>query len=161
MFILSIKAINTKEDSFFSDFADKQKLHVFMDSLFELNSSSFFIKSIEFKRERDEDNNYVSNANYGIFKTIEQARSFFIQLTESVNPIRLEFRDWNQKNKILSKAEIIDASTKKPVRELLNCVANTCERFGGVCNETNGCSTVPFAKEYKNKKPFPIKVVVG
>ena len=162
MFILSLKAINTKENSFFPDFGDKEKLRVFMNSLFELNSSSFFKRTIEFARQRDEDNNYVLNARYGIFKTVDDARSFFNQLTESENPIRVEFRDWNQKNKILSKAEIIDIKTNKPVKELLNCISNTCERFGGKCDETNGCSTVPFAKEYaKNKKPFPIKVMVG
>ena len=162
MFILSLKAINTKEDSFHRDFADEEKLRAFMQSLFELNKNSFFKHFIESSRERDEDNNYVMHNKIGIFKTELQAKSFFDQLTNSEDPVRIESREWNQQHEILSKANIIDVKTNTSIRELLNCLSNTCERFGGKCDETNGCSTVPFAREYtKNKKPFPIKVMVG
>ena len=161
MYILSFKSINTKEDLFHRDVADFNNLNSFMNSLLNNNKNLFFRTQIETTRERDEDNNYVLHTKIGIFKTIQSARSFFNLMTESTDPIRIESRNWNQSNKILSKAEIKDLNNIV-VKNLLDCIANTCERFGGICNETNGCSTVPFAKEYaKNKKPFPIKVLVG
>ena len=155
-----MKQINTKEDSFFGDYAEHQKILSFNENLFTANKNYFFKYQQQIAREIDEENNFVFHTKLGIFKTLNQARDYFNQMTDSQEPIRLESREWNQQNQILSKAVIINLYNNE-ITSLLDCLENVCERFGGVCNETNGCSTVPFAKEYKNKKPFPIKVVVG
>ena len=162
MFILSTKQINTKENVFFSDSADRQKVRAFTENLFTANKNYFFKYQQFITKEIDEEKNFVFHTKIGIFKTLNQAIDYFNQLTESQEPIRLEAREWNQHNKILSKVEVLNIITGLPVRQLTNCLTNTCERFAGKCDETNGCSTVPFAKEYANsRKPFPIKVVVG
>jgi hypothetical protein len=160
MFILSMKQINTKEDLFFGDVADKEQLRKFKEHLFNVNKDLFFRYQQEITKERDEDNNFILHTKLGIFKTLQNARDYFNQMTDSQESIRLESRAWNQQHQILSKTEIIDLSNNSKTM-LLNCVENVCERFGGKCNEETGCSTVPFAREYKNKKQFPIKVVVG
>lgn len=161
MFILSTKQINTKEDLFFGDVADKEKLRQFKEHLFNTNKSYFYRLSVEITKERDEYNNFVFHTKLGLFKTLNQARDYFNQMTDSEEPIRLQSREWNQQHQILSKAEIINLYDNSRT-SLLDCVENVCERFGGKCDENNGCSTVTFAKEYsKSKKPFPIKVVVG
>lgn len=145
---------------FFGDIADKQQLHFFRHKLISKNNSYFQELFSEITREIDEEHNFVLHTKLGYFKTVELARDYFNQQTDSTDPIRLASREWNQQNQILSKAEIIDVRTGKPL-QILNCLENICERFGGTCDEQNGCSTVTFAKEYQNKKQFPIKVVVG
>ena len=160
MFILSTKQINTKQNLFFGDVADKEQSHIFKNKLINKNKYYFTNLINETTREKDEENNFVFHTKLGYFKTIELARDYFNQQTDSTDLIRLASREWNQKNQILSKAEIIDVKTGKTL-QILNCLENVCERFGGTCDEHNGCSTVTFAKEYKNKKQFPIKVVVG
>jgi len=160
MFILSMKQINTKEDLFFGDSADKRQLRQFKDYLFNANEDLFFRYEQEMTRERDEDNNFVFHTKLGVFKTLQNARDYFKQMTDSQESIRLASRAWNQQHQILSKTEIIDLSDNSKTM-LLDCLENVCERFGGKCNEETGCSTVPFARAYKNKKQFPVKVVVG
>ena len=145
---------------FFGDVADKQQLQFFKHKLISKNTSYFQEVFNEVTREKDEENNFVLHTKLGYFKTVELARDYFNQQTDSTDLIRLASREWNQKNQILSKAEIIDVQTGKTL-QILNCLENVCERFGGTCDEHNGCSTVTFAKEYQNKKQFPIKVVVG
>jgi hypothetical protein len=148
MFILSTKQINTKQDFFFGDVEDKQKSRQFREHLFNLNKHYFHKYEYSTTKEHDEYNNFVSHTKFGLFKTADQARDYFNQMTNSQEPIRLEARAWNQENKILSKAVIINLSDNSTIN-LLDCVENVCERFGGKCHENNGCSTVSFAKEYK------------
>ena len=162
MYILSMKLINTKEDVFHRDIGDVQEMNKLMQDLLIKNKKYFFKHKLEVTRERDEEDNYVLHTKLGIFKTVTYARDFFVEITDSAELIRGEARAWNQQNKILTKVEVINIIDNSSVRQLLNCLTNTCERFGGKCDETNGCSTVLFAKEYANsRKPFPIKVVVG
>ncbi len=162
MYLLSMKLINTKEDLFHRDVGDVQEMNTLMQNLLIENKKYFFKHKLEVTRERDEEDNYVLHTKLGIFKTVTYARDFFVDYVDSTELIRDEARVWNQHNKILSKVEVINIITGLPVRQLTNCLTNTCERFAGKCDETNGCSTVPFAKEYANsRKPFPIKVVVG
>jgi hypothetical protein len=159
MFILSTKQINTKQDFFFGDVEDKQKSRQFREHLFNLNKHYFYEYEYSTTKERDEYNNFVSHTKFGLFKTSNEARDYFNQMTNSQEPIRLEARAWNQENKILSKAAIINLSDNSTI-SLLDCVQNVCERFKGNCNENNGCSTVTFAKEYaKSIKLFPIKTI--
>ena len=157
-----MKLINTTEDLFHRDIGDESALTDFMKNIINQNKTHIFKLQIDVTRERDEDNNYVLHTKVGIFKSIESARKLFVDITDSQEPIRQEARAWNQQHKILTKAEIVNVIDRKPVRQLLNCLTATCERFGGKCNEETGCSTVTFAQEYvRNKKPFPIKVMVG
>ena len=158
MFILSMKQINTREDFFFGDTADKQKLMQFQTNLMALNHHYFVSNYVEVSKERDEHNNFVFHKKQGVFKTLNYAREYFNQLTDSQDPIRLESRAWNQQHQILSKTVIIDLSNNEET-SLLDCLENVCERFGGKCNEETGCSTVPFANQYaRSKKLFPIKL---
>ena len=163
MYILLQKQINTQEDLFFSDavdHADKLKIKQFNELLHSEHKNSFFRHQISSYKSKDEYGNFVYNVETSIFKTVEQARAYFNALTNSQEEIRLKTRDWNQQHKILTNVEILNITDRKSVKELSNCLTNTCERFGGKCNEETGCSTVPFAKEYAaSKKQFPIKVV--
>lgn len=161
MYILSMKQINTKEDLFFSDVASpeqREAMKQFNQFLYETHKSSFYTRKTETYKERDEHGNYVFTVKVSIFKTIEQARKYFNSSINSLEPIRLQTRDWNQAHKILTKVEIINNIDGTISKQLSNCLENTCERFGGKCDENNGCSTVTFAKEYKSKI-FPIKVI--
>lgn len=148
MFILSMKQINTKEDSFFAYVEDKEQMRQFRENLLTINKNLFHKYEYSTTKERDEHNNFVLHIKLGLFKTSNQARDYFNQMTNSQEPIRLQARAWNQQNKILSKAEIINLSDNSTTN-LIDCIENVCERFGGKCDENNGCSTVPFAKEYK------------
>lgn len=158
MFILQMNLINTKENKFFQDTTND--MPQFLESLIQKHNKSFFRKEVRFYRLKENDT-FVLRTNIGIFKSVESARQFFIDLTDSEEEIRLKARSWNQENKILTRVEVINIIDNKSIRQLLNCLIGTCERFGGTCDEHNGCSTVTFAKEYQNKKQFPIKVVVG
>jgi hypothetical protein len=153
-----MKQINIKEDFFFGDVADKEKFMQFQTNLIALNQHYFLSNCIEVSKERDEHDNFVFHKKQGVFKTLNYARDYFNQLTDSPDPVRLESRAWNQQHQILSKAVIIDLSNNEEI-SLLNCLENVCERFGGKCNEETGCSTVPFANQYaRSKKLFPIRL---